>query len=145
MEVDFPDDISEITISEADLRPHYYIYYYNSPVSSIVLFIHCFHISNNYILYNKNDAPCKIMDFIKESDENIVCTVTRIFTEKVSETFFSPCKILSKNIFLNYLKSQQTEYDYHKCCLTVRMYIDDTFFKKGVYSKNTCWVRKVKN
>jgi hypothetical protein len=142
MEVNFPDDISEITISEADLTPHYYFYYHNFPVSSIILFIHCFHRSNNYILYHKNDTPCKIMDSVKESDETIVLTIARIFIEQASETFFSPCKILSKNIFLNYLQSQYTTYNYKKCCLFVHIYIDDTFFKKGVYSRNTCWVKK---
>ena len=144
MQDDFPDDISEITIKEADLIPHYYIYYYNEPVSSIILFIHCEHLSKKYTLYERNDKPCKMRDFVKETDENIISTVTRIFLEKVSEAFFSPCKILSKSIFLNYLKSQRTRYDCKKCCLTAHVYIDDIFFKKGVYSKNTCWVKKVK-
>lgn len=143
MKDDFPDDISDVTLSDSDLKPHYYLYYHNHPVSSITIYVYCHYFFHDYILYRNNETPVKINDLVINTDRSLYEAITRIFFEQTNKYFFNSCKFLSKNIFLNYLQSQQTQFKYKKCTLTVFIRIDELFFQKGVELENTCWIKKV--
>lgn len=143
MEIDFNDDISEITWNENDLKPIYYLYYFNKPIDTIFVYVSCYDNNNKYTLYKREENNVvKINDKIIKTDKDFTKTVTRIFFKNVIPTFFHKCPIISKNIFINYLNSQQTEYDLIKCSLHVHIKIDVMFLKLGKTSKNICWFKK---
>jgi hypothetical protein len=143
MEIDFNDDISEITWNENDLKPIYYLYYFHKPIDTIFVYVSCYDMNNKYTLYKREENNIvKINDKIQKTDFNFTKTVTRIFFKNVIPTFFHKCPITSKNIFINYLNSQQTEYDLVKCSLHVYIKVDAKFLKLGKTFKNICWFKK---
>jgi len=144
MDQDFDDNISEVTLVDNDLQPRYYIYFRSKPVDRIFIDLYSQDIHNYYHVFKRreNKKLGQINGFVQENDNDLMKTISRIFFENISKDFFNENEILSKNIFLMFLNSQQTEYKYKKCSLVVSIKIDLFSLKKRRQDENIAIFKK---